>query len=94
MDVGEDYTMTKSLISYSTTMSGQRVVNTGDKVIYKARCGTRGMGLTNAVRQEHSTNEWIVPAVYHDQIREELIVFATEDGAYGMYCLLFLILHC
>ncbi|MCJ1467044.1 hypothetical protein MMC07_005666 [Pseudocyphellaria aurata] len=65
MDMSEDYILEKSLITYSTTMGGQRVIDAGEKVIYTARCGAQ------------------VPAVYHDQIREYLIVFAEKDGAYA-----------
>ncbi|MCJ1264619.1 hypothetical protein MMC22_004493 [Lobaria immixta] len=66
-DIDEDYAGTESMVTYSTTLSSQRVVKKGSryKDIYIARCGTQ------------------VAAVFHDQIREELIAIANEGGAYA-----------
>ncbi|MCJ1267241.1 hypothetical protein MMC22_007126 [Lobaria immixta] len=83
-NVDEDYVETASLITYSATLGSQRVVNENDryKVIYTTQCGTQGIGPTNSKQQELSTDASLVPAIFHDQIRAELIDIAREDGAY------------
>lgn len=92
----EGYARLESSITYSATLSNQRVVNGDDRfhVIYTARCGTQGMGSTFSVQRELSTNTSVVPAVFHDQIRAELIAEAKEGGAYSMSTQSILTFHC
>lgn len=86
-DLDEDYARGQSLVTYSATLSNQRVVNEDVRfhLIYTARCGTQGIGSTNPEQQELSTDTRVVPAVFHHQIRAELIEIAKGDGAYSMF---------
>lgn len=96
MEEVDEYAGTRSSITYSTTISNQRVVNEGSgyKVTYTASCGTQGMCPINSKQRELSTDASIVPAIFHDHIRAELIAIANEGGEYSLFPLFILILHC
>lgn len=79
------------MVTYSTTLGSQRVVNKESryKYIYIARFGTQGINPTCSECQVLLTDANAVAAVFHDQIREELIAIANEGGAHGMFPLSF-----
>lgn len=91
----EEYVRAESSVTYSATLSNQ-AANKDDpyNVIYTAPCGMQGMHPTNSERQERLIDTIIVPAVFHDQIRAELIAIAKKDGEYGMLPLSILIFKC
>lgn len=84
--MNEDYAGVGSSITYSATLNTQKVVNENDRyTLYKSGSGMEGMVTINLEQKNLSTDTIVVPAVFHDQIRLELIAEAKEGGAYSMH---------
>lgn len=91
----DDYAGVESSITYSATLNNQKVVNENDRYTpYKSRSGMEGMATINLEQKKLSTDTTVVPAVFHDQIRAELIAEAKEGGAYSMSTQSILTFHC
>lgn len=92
----EDYAIAESLVKYSATLSDQKAADKDDRynVVYTARCGMKGMSPTNSYQPEPLADKKVVHAVFHDQIRADLIAIAKKKGEYCMSHLLGLIYTC
>ena len=94
-DMDEQHIEEQSRITYSTTLGNKRVYEEGTyKTVYTDRRGIKGMDATSLPLQELQIDGSVVPAVYHDEIRGELIDIAARGGAYSMFPLSVLVLYC
>lgn len=94
-DMEEEHIEHQPRITYSTTLGNQRVYEKGSyNTVYTTRSGIKGMGSNSLPQQGLQTDASVVPAVYHDQIRGELISIAAEGGAYSMFPPSVLVFYC